>query len=60
MGFTIEDFKTLYKKTGEFGNTGIGGYIISIILINHGGEIKFNNEIINNSAYNVCFEITLP
>jgi signal transduction histidine kinase len=59
-GFTIEDFKTLYKKTGEFGNTGIGGYIISIILINHGGEIKFNNEIINNSAYNVCFEITLP
>lgn len=59
-GFTIEDFKTLYKKTGEFGNTGIGGYNISIILINHGGEIKFNNEIINNSAYNVCFEITLP
>lgn len=59
-GFTIEDFKTLYKKSGEFGNTGIGGYNINIILINHGGEIKFNNEIINNSAYNVCFEITLP
>ena len=59
-GFTIEDFKTLYKKSGEFGNTGIGGYNINIILINHGGEIKFNNEIIKNSAYNVCFEISLP
>lgn len=59
-GFTIEDFKTLYKKTGEFGNTGIGGYNINIILLNHGGEIKFNNEIIKNTEYNVCFEITLP
>jgi signal transduction histidine kinase len=59
-GFTIEDFKTLYKKSGEFGNTGIGGYNINIILLNHGGDIKYNNEIIKNTEFNVCFEITLP
>jgi K+-sensing histidine kinase KdpD len=37
--FTIDDFITPSKYLGETGNTGIGGYLINLVINNHGGKI---------------------
>ena len=58
--FTINDFVKPNSFFGETGNTGFGGYIIGMILINHEGKIELIDKTYENIDYKVCFKITIP
>ena len=39
-GFTIDEFTSFGLKSGATGNTGIGGYLIRLVVDNHRGNLK--------------------
>lgn len=58
--FTIDEFIKPNSFFGETGNTGFGGYIINMILTNHGGGIELIDRTDENLDYKVCFKISIP
>lgn len=58
--YTIEQFLEPYNYQGPSGNSGLGGYLIGIVLKNHNGKIEIVDKTIENKEYKVCFRITLP
>lgn len=59
--FTIEDFITPSKYLGETGNTGLGGYLINLVINNHGGKlISIANTEDKLGKGVVLFKLQLP
>jgi signal transduction histidine kinase len=59
-GFNEEYFISPLKKIGPTGNTGIGGYLIYLIIKNHGGDLIVSDCSLIHPEYNVSFLIKLP
>ena len=58
-GFTIADYKRPHKYAGATGNSGIGGYLVGLVVDNHNGSM----EILKPGAsekFNVEIRIILP
>jgi len=61
-----EDFTKLHyitpsKHLGETGNTGLGGYLVNLVINNHGGElIDIGNSQNEYENYKVFLKIKLP
>jgi hypothetical protein len=59
--FTAENYITPSKYLGATGNTGLGGYLINLVINNHGGElIDIGNLDEKSDLYSVYFKISLP
>jgi signal transduction histidine kinase len=58
--YTIKQFLEPYNYHGSSGNSGLGGYLIGIVIKNHSGKIEIVDKISENVEYKVCFRITLP
>jgi signal transduction histidine kinase len=59
-GFNEEYFISPLKKLGPTGNTGIGGYLIYLVIKNHGGDLIISDCSPVYPEYNVSFLIKLP
>jgi len=58
--YSIDRFLEPFNHFGISGNTGLGGYLIGIVVKNHGGEIAIVDKLKSDSDYNVCFQISIP
>jgi K+-sensing histidine kinase KdpD len=59
--FTMDYYITPSKHLGETGNTGIGGYLINLVINNHGGKlvsISNSHDDLGNNI--VLFKFQLP
>jgi signal transduction histidine kinase len=58
--YSIDRFLEPFNHFGTSGNTGLGGYLIGIVVKNHGGEIAIIDKTKIDSEYKVCFQILIP
>lgn len=59
-GFNSDYFFRPLKKYGETGNKGIGGFLMNLVVQNHGGVLTLSDCSNTKSDFNVCFTIKLP
>jgi light-regulated signal transduction histidine kinase (bacteriophytochrome) len=59
-GFSSDYFFRPLKKYGETGNKGIGGFLMNLVVQNHGGVLTLTDCSNTKPDFNVCFTIKLP
>jgi hypothetical protein len=59
-GFSSDYFFKPLKKFGETGNKGIGGFLMNLVVQNHGGILSLSDCSNTHPDFNVCFIIKLP
>jgi len=59
-GFSSDYFFKPLKKFGETGNKGMGGFLMNLVVQNHGGILSLSDCSNTHPDFNVCFIIKLP
>jgi signal transduction histidine kinase len=59
-GYKIEQFLEPYNYFGSTGNSGLGGYLIGVVINNHKGKIQIIDKLYENPEFKVCFRLVLP
>jgi signal transduction histidine kinase len=57
--YTIDKFIEPYNYFGDTGNSGLGGYLIAMVVKNHNGKIEIVQNIDVDMEKVVCFRIRL-
>ena len=58
-GLTTEKFISKNKKIGKTGNTGMGGFIMNMIIKNHNGSLEIQHKIDDYPSFNTFLRINL-
>jgi signal transduction histidine kinase len=56
--YTINQFLQPYNHYGKTGNSGLGGYLIDIVVKSHNGKIEIVDITKDNNEFKVCFRLT--